>query len=100
MSRTAALVGRQAELDAIEGALGGESSFALVTGEAGIGKTRLVVEALRRADTRGCVTLSAACLPMTEKLSLLPMAEALRELDRLADGRVLATANGCRGMCG
>ena len=92
MSRTAALVGRQAELDAIEGALGGESSFALVTGEAGIGKTRLVVEALRRADTRGCVTLSAACLPMTEKLSLLPMAEALRELDRLADGRVLATA--------
>lgn len=85
-------MGRQAELAVLEDALHSDPDLVLVTGEAGIGKTRLIVEALSRAREAGSITLSAACLPMTEKLSLLPMTEALRELHQLAEGRVLATA--------
>src|SRR5262249_16250603 len=70
VSRTAALVGRQAELDVLEGALRSDAGLVLVTGEAGIGKTRLIAEALTRAREAGSITLSAACLPMAEKLSL------------------------------
>lgn len=64
----------------------------LVTGDAGIGKTRLVTEVLDRARERGAVTVAVGCLPLAEKLPLLPVIDALRELDRLAAGRVLDTA--------
>ena len=51
------LVGRERELDILRGALdrllGGDGSFVLITGEAGIGKTRVVDEAIARARTRG-----------------------------------------------
>ncbi|MBI2388762.1 MAG: protein kinase [Deltaproteobacteria bacterium] len=50
-------VGREAELHALrsawEGALRGEGKIALVTGEAGIGKTRLVGELLAYASAQG-----------------------------------------------
>ncbi len=42
----AALVGRRAELEICENALRGGSGLVLVTGDAGIGKTRLVTEVL------------------------------------------------------
>jgi len=58
------LLERQAELDAIESALAaavdGGGRIVLIEGEAGAGKSSLLAEARRRADERGCLTLSAA----------------------------------------
>ncbi len=52
------LYGRQAEVEeldlALERAASGQRAIVLVEGEAGIGKTRLLAEALDRAPGRGC----------------------------------------------
>jgi len=62
--RRGPLVGRQTELAALGTALreavGGRGSVVLVTGEPGLGKTRLVHEARRRAPT-GTVWLEGRC---------------------------------------
>lgn len=73
-------------------ALAGERQPVLVTGDAGIGKTRLVTEVLRRADSSGALPLAVGCLPLVDKLPLLPVTDALRQLDRHAQGQVLRTA--------
>jgi len=58
-----ALLDRDGELRAldhlVEAAAGGEARLVLVEGAAGIGKTRLVAEARRRAEMAGMRTLSA-----------------------------------------
>jgi DNA-binding CsgD family transcriptional regulator len=82
-------VGRHAELDTVDDALRRGRSLVLVTGEAGIGKTRLAAAALERARGRAATVLAAGCLPLAEKLPLLPVADALRQLSHLAGGRVL-----------
>jgi DNA-binding CsgD family transcriptional regulator len=55
------LVSRRAELavliGAIDAALGGRGEAVLLTGEAGVGKTRLLVEARREAERRGVMVL-------------------------------------------
>ncbi|WP_432877408.1 helix-turn-helix transcriptional regulator [Kribbella sp. CA-245084] len=61
----------------------------LVTGEAGIGKTRLIGEALMRVSEARAVLLTGACLPLTETLPLLPLADALREFVQAPDSRLL-----------
>jgi DNA-binding NarL/FixJ family response regulator len=45
-------------LDSLKSALGGAGRTCLITGEAGIGKTRLLQELLSRARAHDCVTLS------------------------------------------
>ncbi len=54
-------VGRERELELIEelleGTCAGEARFLFVTGEAGIGKTRLLAELLAGAGERGCLAL-------------------------------------------
>src|SRR5262249_25632142 len=63
------LVGRKAELDQLTAVLDvvrqGMGQFVTVTGEAGIGKTRLVHEFLRLCRARGCVSFDAAAQPFT-----------------------------------
>ncbi len=55
------MVGRTAELDRLAGLVGARSpSVALVAGEAGIGKTRLVQELVRRAPTETLVLAGQA----------------------------------------
>jgi len=49
-------VGRRFELDLLAAAFAGETTVVLVTGEAGIGKSGLVTEALRRAREAGAST--------------------------------------------
>jgi hypothetical protein len=56
----------------------------------GWGKTRFAAEGMTRAAAAGVVMVRGECLPLTGTLPLLPVAQALRELDGLESGRLLA----------
>jgi class 3 adenylate cyclase/tetratricopeptide (TPR) repeat protein len=61
-------------------------TVAVVAGEAGIGKTRLVAELLDRVEAGGGTVLSAGCLPYYATVSLWPVARMLeRELALAGD---------------
>jgi DNA-binding CsgD family transcriptional regulator len=81
------IVGRDDELARIDRALDAAAAGApvllLVRGEAGIGKSRLVREAVARARARGSPVLHGACLDLGgEGFPYLPVVEALRGLAR------------------
>jgi DNA-binding CsgD family transcriptional regulator/tetratricopeptide (TPR) repeat protein len=87
---SSALVGRAAELTELELALDeaatGEARFALVGGESGVGKTRLVSEFAARAAAGGSRVLSGDCLELEEgELPYAPVAAMLRALVRDQD---------------
>jgi DNA-binding CsgD family transcriptional regulator/tetratricopeptide (TPR) repeat protein len=80
-------VGRDAELaridEARERAATGRPAIVIVRGEAGIGKTRLVGDAIDRAGSAGSLILHGACLDLAgEGLPYLPFVEALRNFVR------------------
>src|SRR5262245_2673649 len=89
-------IGRLAELAQLESAVqrgtSGKPSIVLVGGEAGIGKSRLVAEAVAQATTQGAVVLRGACVDLggDDGLPFAPIAEALRELVRRVDATSLA----------
>ena len=87
-------VGRERELSCVEGALDGDARLVLVVGDAGVGKTRFAGECMRQAAARGMVCVLGGCLPLAGELPLLPVADALSELSRLEDGRLLDGALG------
>src|SRR5262249_44623938 len=82
-----ALVGRQSEWsrlrEAWERCAGGRAGFALVTGEAGIGKSRLGEELLTWARRQGVSTARTRAYAAEGRLSLAPVSEWLRS-DALA----------------
>ena len=78
------LIGRREELSALsallEQVLGGEPAFALISGEAGVGKTRLVGE-LGAGEDAGFRVLTGQCVELgAEGLPLAPLVDALRTL--------------------
>ena len=82
-------VGRTGELARLDGLLAaaerGTFGAALIAGDAGVGKTRLVGELARRAAERGVVDLVGRCVDLgAGGLSYLPFAEALTQLTRAA----------------
>ena len=82
----APFVGRTAELDAVRTAfahvvVAGQPRHVVVVGEAGIGKTRLVFEAI---EGIGAVVLDAACVAYGEGITFLPLRE-LAERARAVD---------------
>ncbi|MFG1821370.1 AAA family ATPase [Microbispora bryophytorum] len=86
------LIGRSAELDRLVGVLdaaaAGLAGVALVGGDAGIGKTRLVTELCDLAQRRGFVTLTGQCAELGDALPYLPLADALRGAAADAGGPV------------
>ncbi len=85
-------VGRERELARLRAALGGESGLILVTGDAGVGKTRFMAEAIARAAAGGLVTAWGECLPLADELPLLPVTAALTDLARAEGGALLEAA--------
>lgn len=75
------LVGRTDELHALAGALAHPPSVTLVEGEAGVGKTRLVREALRQPPARHRTVLTGACPPLREPFPYGPVFDLLRTLE-------------------
>lgn len=73
-----AFVGRDDALAAVTGALHNGPALVLIEGEAGIGKTRLVREALASVTTHA--VLVAACPPLPEPFPLGPVVDGLRRL--------------------
>src|SRR5689334_11337539 len=79
-------VGREAELAQLEGALerarSGEPAVALIGGESGVGKSRLVAELVARTHARGTRVLTGDCVALGDaELPYAPIVAALRGLD-------------------
>ncbi len=76
------LVGRDAELGRmltlLDDAASGQAVVALIGGDAGVGKTRLVTEVTRLATGQGFTVLSGHCAELGESVPYLPLADALR----------------------
>jgi predicted ATPase len=74
-------VGRAAELEEmevrLERALGGSGNLLIIDGEAGVGKTRLAYELLRRAGERGATVISATCQQLEQQLPFASLADSL-----------------------
>jgi DNA-binding SARP family transcriptional activator len=86
-------VGRAADIEALTGVYahvaGGDRRFMLVSGEPGIGKTRLAAEFARRADEQGAIVLYGRC-DEEALLAQQPFVEALRHYLRGPSARDLA----------
>ncbi|HEX5504612.1 MAG TPA: BTAD domain-containing putative transcriptional regulator, partial [Thermomicrobiales bacterium] len=80
------LIGRQREWEQLEAAwrraIAGAPQFVLITGEAGVGKSRLAEDFLAWAGQQGAVTAKARSYAAEGQLSLAPVTEWLRS-DRL-----------------
>ncbi|MGE5292569.1 MAG: ATP-binding protein [Micromonosporaceae bacterium] len=76
------LVGRTIELRRLvarlDEAASGQAVVALVSGDAGVGKTRLVGELTFLAGERGFTVLSGRCAELGDSVPYLPLADALR----------------------
>jgi DNA-binding NarL/FixJ family response regulator/tetratricopeptide (TPR) repeat protein len=84
-------VGREAELDrfaaTIAAARDGAGQLLLVAGEAGVGKSRLLEEAVRRASADGMLVASGRCFgPGSSSVPFGPIREALRAVAAAAGG--------------
>jgi len=80
------VVGREVEVRALEsaldGALAARGGCVVITGEAGIGKSRLVSELVRMAARRGVMVVSGRAVPASTTTAYRPVTEALLELLR------------------
>ena len=79
---SAALIGRVTEFETVRrvwrDAADGRPSVALVHGDAGVGKTRLVTELAALARQQGAVVATARCFGASGRLALAPVADWLR----------------------
>src|SRR5262245_1031456 len=96
---TGRFVGRTQELawlrELLTQAAAGEPLVALLGGEAGVGKTRLVEQLVATANEQGARVLHGGCVPLGEEgLPLAPVIEALRGLADDLDADELAAVAG------
>src|SRR5258705_1804911 len=95
------MIGRTAELAELEPALtdaaAGRRSLVFVAGESGVGKTRILDEAARRAKSAGGRLLSGDCVELGEgELPYAPIVAALRPLARDGDPALDALPDSAR----
>jgi predicted ATPase len=95
LERSTRFIGRRAELERLGALLarvreGGGPRLALVTGDAGIGKTRLAREFGLEAQRSGAIVLQGSC-EEEAVASYEPFVEALAHWTRVASPRELAT---------
>ncbi|MGH2711528.1 MAG: ATP-binding protein [Actinomycetota bacterium] len=74
------LVGRQTELDLLMAAAGHAPAVAIVEGEAGVGKTRLIEELILREVGHQRTVVLARSLPLVDPFPLGAVLEAARQL--------------------
>jgi DNA-binding CsgD family transcriptional regulator len=96
---TGRFVGRAEELarlrELLARAAAGEPLMALIGGEAGVGKTRLVEQLAATASEQGMRVLHGSCVPLGEEgLPFAPVTEALRGLARDLDASELEAVAG------
>jgi DNA-binding SARP family transcriptional activator len=91
--RRSVFVGRESEVEqlafALEDALGGQGRIVLMSGEPGIGKSRLCDEAINRARARGARTLAGRCWEAGGAPAYWPWVQALRTYVRDVDDDVV-----------
>src|SRR5258708_1592054 len=96
------LVGRAAEFGrltrVLDQAAAEEPMVALVSGDAGMGKTRLVAELATVAAAHGFVVLSGRCAELGDSVPYLPLADALHSAATAAPA--LADAIAARPVLG
>ena len=88
------LVGRADELAALVSAVLSPPAVVSIEGEAGVGKTRLVLELLEQAEVSGLVRLVGRCQPIRESFPLGPVIEAVRGLGDGIGGLALSPVTG------
>jgi DNA-binding CsgD family transcriptional regulator/tetratricopeptide (TPR) repeat protein len=84
-----AFVGRQRELDVLGGALESAPAIVWITGDAGIGKSRLAREVMTMARARGFVGHDVACFPHDASIAYAPFRQLIRRADNPALDAVL-----------
>ena len=87
-------IGRAPHLAAVDRLLeqlvAGRGQTLLVTGEAGIGKSRLVAETKSRAAERGVLVLQGQCFETDRSLPYAPFVDLLRDSAQLAQPDLVA----------
>jgi hypothetical protein len=82
-ARSASLIGRQAEWQRLRSAwqraANGSASIVIISGEAGIGKSRLAEEMVVWAEQQGIITARARTYGVEGQLTLAPVTEWLRD---------------------
>src|SRR5437773_6963896 len=90
------LVGRAVEFGrltrVLDQAAAEEPMVALVSGDAGMGKTRLVAELATVAAARGFMVLSGRCAELRDSVPYLPLADALHSAGATTPGLADAIA--------
>jgi len=94
-SRLTTFVGRQRELDALDGELAvaasGRGRVVGIVGDAGIGKSRLVWEFRQRVAGEAVACVAGHCVPQGGTIPYLPVLDVLREHTALSEGDTLGT---------
>ncbi|MFI6264889.1 AAA family ATPase [Micromonospora sp. NPDC051006] len=100
---TAPLVGRADLVQAIRAALfddlaQGQTAAVFLSGESGVGKTRLLREVGARLRDAGAVVLTGSCLDIGDASPLHPLLQALRRFDAELSTSHARTSSAVRGL--